>query len=714
MSRHSSHDNRRRDHTQRGRQEPELSAEQRLLAKVFDAPLELGFSRLSDLARTVEDECRLSKLEQVASKGILDCAEFMPHKARLYGALAGLVNAKMPVFGALVAEQACSRLSQALSTGSWGLAAGRLRALGELCNARLLSFKTLSTVLQQLLAPDAVSRAAVSVVLAALPWFGRSLALREPQVLEAALQAVAEFMDASGPVVPRSACVFSNDDPASDNQLIWAWEQTLSLKRNDWDCESAVAAMTNTVDSVLERAQTHAPQSVAELSFALRPGAAGRRVTPDLSLMVFRLFEKAVAEKDCSAEGADRFILECYIVEMMRHFADSPEFLAQRLLTLPVKAAYDHILVETIVGQLLQLPRSEHKPLFYYSLLSHLVRGPAAARLGPVVMEALDVLFRNVDRMDPECRERTVELMAFHLSNFGFRFDWSKWNAVLTLPEDDCQVLFVRAVLSRCVRLSYWARVEREMPAQQWVGMLPPNPAPDAAAVPVDAEVLAAVKAGVALRPEQQTLELLVPALLARGETFSVLKLALRQYGAVLRALASGEEAKLQVLRLVGSYWANSEGQRLMVADQLMGVLAVDHLSIVQWVFAEHSASLLSYSPWEILHMAFGKTVMRTAFLRSQLPAAAAKLETQLREEKDLFLTTFQRFVIVLESYLASSGAAPGQENAWFRAVLAQMAAFARRYYNSIESFIPTLDTIVFAEDCDARIRAAFQVGISN
>jgi hypothetical protein len=29
------------------------------------------------------------------------------------------------------------------------------------------------------------------------------------------------------------------------------------------------------------------------------------------------------------------------------------------------------------------------------------------------------------------------------------------------------------------------------------------------------------------------------------------------------------------------------------------------------------------------------------------------KLETQLREQKDLFLTTFQRFAIVLESYLS-------------------------------------------------------------
>ncbi len=704
----SSHDNRRRDSNTNRRSEPELTAEQRLLNKLFDAPLELGYARLADLARLVEDECRLSKLDQAASKGLLDCAEFLPHKARLYAVLAGLVNAKMPAFGALVAELACARLAASLGEGNWGVAAARLRMLGELCGARVVGYRILSSVLQQLLSRDAISRPAVSLVLAALPWFGRSLALREAQVLDAAMAAIGELVESSAAAVPRAVCVFSNDDPATDSQLLWAWDQILSLKRCDWECESAVAATPSTVESALERAQTHTPGSAEGAQFALRP--RDRRVTPEESMMVFRLFDRAVSEKDCTAEGADRLVVEAYIVEMMRHFCESPDFLAQRLLTLPVKAAYDHILIETILGQLLQLPHPEHKPLFYYSLLSHLIRGPAAARLAPVLMQAIDVLFQNVDRLDPECRERTMELLAFHLSNFGFKFDWPKWESVLKLPEDDCQVIFVRAVLARCVRLSYWARIEREMPSPQWVALMPPNPVPDPA-VAMDPEVLAAVKGGVTLRPEQLTLDLLVPAILAQGETFSLLKLVLRQYGSALRQLANSEEAKLQILRIVGSYWANSEGQRLMVADLFMGVLAVDHLSIVQWVFAEHSASLLSYSPWEILHMAFGKTVMRTEFLRAQ--NNPAKLETQLREEKDLFLTTFQRFVIVLESYLASSGALAGQENAWFKNVLAQMTAFARRYRRSVDPFVTTLETIVFSDDCDARIRAAFQVAVA-
>jgi hypothetical protein len=149
-----------------------------------------------------------------------------------------------------------------------------------------------------------------------------------------------------------------------------------------------------------------------------------------------------------------------------------------------------------------------------------------------------------------------------------------------------------------------------------------------------------------------------------------------------------------------------------MIVDLLMSAMVVDHLSIVHWVFSEHSASLVSYSPWEILHMAFGKTVAKTEFLRRQ--NMQAKLEAQLREEKDLFLTTFQRFVMVLESNLASSGASAGQENNWFKTVLAQMQAFARRYRSSIQPFMATLDAIVFSDDCEPRIRSAFKQAVSE
>lgn len=196
---------------------------------------------------------------------------------------------------------------------------------------------------------------------------------------------------------------------------------------------------------------------------------------------------------------------------------------------------------------------------------------------------------------------------------------------------------------------------------------------------------------------------------------FSFAQAVLRKYGPLLRSLVSTEEdGRVQVLRLAGNFWESSEGMRLMCAELFMTSGIVDNLSIVAWVFSEsdRSASLLGYAPWEALHMAVQKTLQKTALLR-QLKDAA-KLDVQLREEKDLFLTIFQRFAIVMESYLAESGAAPGQENNWFKAVLAQMVAFERRYSSAIAPFASTLRSVVFSQDCDERIRSAFRGDASD
>jgi hypothetical protein len=524
---------------------PEASSEQKLHSKIFEAQADFGFARLADLARSLEDECR-NKQDNAVCKVLLDCAEFLPFKTRLYAVLIGLINLRMPSFGALVAEQACARLSQSLVSGFWGFAAARLRTLCELCSAHVIPFKVIAVVLRQLLPATGVLRPAVAVVLTALPWVGRSLALREAQALESALKVMGDYVRSSSSRFPRILCVW-DDDEVADNQISWMWDQVSAMRRNYWEgCQETIPSMSGSFETALEKAQSHMPPTLVNLSFVLR---SEEGFVPVEHCKLFRLFDKTVSEKDCT--GADRLVIESYIVELMRQFSESPDFVASRLVLLPMRFPVEHIVVETILGQLLMLPSCELRPVFYYAVLNQMCRGTGGPRIAPVVMQAFDLLYQKVDHMDPEARDRTVECMSFHLSNFGFRFEWRKWDEVLSLPEDDARVLFVRAVLARCVRLGYWSRVERELPSASWVALLPPAPRPDPSVV-VDPDVLAALMSGVMPKPELMTLELLLPAVLSRGETHSLLKLALRQYGGALRSLASSDEAKVQALRIVG------------------------------------------------------------------------------------------------------------------------------------------------------------------
>ena len=666
---------------------------------IFEAGDETSSQRLTFLARSLEEECR-ARLDDVVAQGLVQCSVYLAPRTGVYALLAGLLNLHLPTFGALLSEQVTLGLTRELQAGAFEQAAPLLRLLAELCVVKVIAYNVLASVYTQLMATP--TEAIVGFVLRSLPWAGRGLAANEGAALDSVMERVTAFLNRADRVLPVPAlCVMNDDSPATENYLLWAQEQIDALRGNDWDAGIVIVSVSEPHAQALEGGHPHA-LALPEIHVL-----AEAQTNPLQPQMLFRLFPRQDSEKDLSGDGAERLVLEQYIVEAMRYFAGSLDLVVQRLLAMPVRGGSEYILVETIVGQLLMLPRPELPRAFYHSLIDSLYK--AAPRLQALFERALESLFENVEHLDVECRERVVEWMAVYLSNTQFKWEWNEWKQVLTLSPEHAKVMFVRSVLGRCVRLSYWARIEGTLPSPDWVQpLMPPPPTP---AIECDPALLAIVKAGQ--KPQGAiTLAALLPALLARGETFSLLKLALRQYGGMLRKLTVSDEAKLSVLQIVGAYWADSEGHRLMVIDLLMSVIIVDHVSIVSWVFSEESASLLSDSPWEILHMAFFKTVERTAFLRTGQDAE--KLEKQLREEKDLFLTTFQRFVIVMESYLVSlEGTADATPNHWFQTVLAQMIAFLRRYRESIQPFISTLQSVVFS-DTDPRIRDAFMTNFAT
>lgn len=85
-------------------------------------------------------------------------------------------------------------------------------------------------------------------------------------------------------------------------------------------------------------------------------------------------------------------------------------------MSLPCTFRFDSLLVEVLLSLMLSLPRAPQPQLFFHSLLTQLLR--AAPRLAPFYFKAADTLFKSIDRVDVEARERLLEWLAFHLSNF--------------------------------------------------------------------------------------------------------------------------------------------------------------------------------------------------------------------------------------------------------------------------------------------------------
>lgn len=86
----------------------------------------------------------------------------------------------------------------------------------------------------------------------------------------------------------------------------------------------------------------------------------------------------------------------------------------------------EDVAVDAVFSQLLQLPVSEHKFVYYHAVLTEACK-IAPAAIAPSLGRAIRWLYKNVDQMDLELVYRLEDWFAHHLSNFGFTWKWTEW-----------------------------------------------------------------------------------------------------------------------------------------------------------------------------------------------------------------------------------------------------------------------------------------------
>lgn len=86
----------------------------------------------------------------------------------------------------------------------------------------------------------------------------------------------------------------------------------------------------------------------------------------------------------------------------------------------------EDIVVDAVFAQLFQLPASEHKHVYYHSVLTEACK-IAPAAIAPSLGRAIRFMYRNIDRLDLALSYRFLGWFAHHLSNFGFTWKWTEW-----------------------------------------------------------------------------------------------------------------------------------------------------------------------------------------------------------------------------------------------------------------------------------------------
>ena len=86
--------------------------------------------------------------------------------------------------------------------------------------------------------------------------------------------------------------------------------------------------------------------------------------------------------------------------------------------------------LQTIITNMLVLPTSQHKQIYYCALITEICK-LSAATCGPAVGKSIRKLYGLLnDRLDVEVARKFAEWFSVHMSNFRFQWAWKEWCAV--------------------------------------------------------------------------------------------------------------------------------------------------------------------------------------------------------------------------------------------------------------------------------------------
>lgn len=139
-------------------------------------------------------------------------------------------------------------------------------------------------------------------------------------------------------------------------------------------------------------------------------------------------------------------MLEDVIYDIIRIFSQNHNEVTTMLLNLDSffdaffledgKFQYLASAVETLFAELLRLPRSGERPMYYATILMDLIKAKMAY-VPKMLGRAIRITFSRLDGpehvgggMDVEAVRRLSEWFAVHLSNFGYVWKWQDWLVV--------------------------------------------------------------------------------------------------------------------------------------------------------------------------------------------------------------------------------------------------------------------------------------------
>ncbi|CAO3576982.1 unnamed protein product [Absidia cylindrospora] len=673
------------------------------------------------------------------------CVVEIPAKTPIYGTLIGLLNTSDNTIVVQLMDGFNNLLKTSVDDLDWFKLKQLVRFYGELVNANVIAPVAYCDLLDDLLTdltkpnqPKSRLDCLVYIVLTALPWCGKELSEKCSSELVGILDKIGAYMTRRGSTQFTVLKVFQ--DEAAQDELVHLWTLIQNVQSKDWEI-SLIPKAYSWFDGELGAGIQHEIPRVT-----LPPSAdTSSCLMPQRILKVFVDENGKTKSNHPDHDSIDYFILNDTITDTTRIFEPNRKECAKYLISMAGGFEPGHfatqsdddidggakdtsldwdaseILMESLLSQMMTLPKSPYRLIFFSTLMAELVR--LNTQTFPKALgRSVKLLFDRLPTMDAECVSRFWSWFGHHLSNFGFQWDWVAWEDVLAYDTMHPQVCFIRETIEKEIRLSYYDRIKTSLPTEFHALAPPQAPAPHfsygsaehplnpSAKKVVEAlrtkksveevhEVLNSIKQELASLDYDEAAhtstiqDLFVQCLLLVGcKSFSHVLNVVERYLEVMRHLNGTHEDKLRTVQTVASFWQNNTQFLCILLDKLLNYRIVDPTSVIAWVFEPEQLDNVGRSyVWEILKNTLNKVVSRAAQIKSRLesfrqqhadneikrsaqPAtemsqaesqqeldtiqiAENSLTTVAREQKEVFMVMYQRFTQVLQSLLVSLSA---------------------------------------------------------
>lgn len=391
---------------------------------------------------------------------LVDNVATHPMQSATYATLVGLLNVRSYELGGECVAKAMQQFMLALYEGSWLKAQGLIMLMANLVNTNVVTAESLLQLLNVLAdvceEEDALKGRRdfhAHLVLITLPLVGRELYEKKGTGLQLLIKRMQVYVkkDRNNAGVVQLLRIWNYGEMPQHETLDLLWQQVLRLQRDHW-IEHHVQRPYVAFDERLSPALQH------HLSVLKPPKhLAEPKMRYPRERLVFHLFELIDFPYRMSLPeevDIERYVIEAHIRELLQLHHLDRKMCAEHMIDYCASKpmfALEHCIIEVMLGDMLQLPRSPYMTLNYGAIIIELCK-MQPNKFPRVVALAADVLFNQLESMSVTSFDRFVDWFSHHLSNFRYQWNWQDWESCTTLPLLHPSPVFVAELLKKCVR----------------------------------------------------------------------------------------------------------------------------------------------------------------------------------------------------------------------------------------------------------------------